>query len=343
MSAAANCKGWLLRWQELRSSSRAPEFQCQPVRRAVVISQAIKSIYDRTFCLRLIACDSSCADPQCGVAVLTSGQGAGGVKCWLTHLDDPGTIVPAASGEESLVIMTRNVSGNASEDQRDALVFGEGGWQSLQGSPVGSHFYVENIRELLDSEGEWFHDPADDTLYLWRNISQEAQHGPNASFVGTVGESVIRIVGSASSPAADITVSKIRIQHTATDFLAPYEAPGGGDQSAHRGAAIFVEGASNVSITGCRFDRVDGSGVFVSNWARDVRVASNEFAFSGSAGIIVMGECELIDCTTGTHPQRTLIEGNLLHDGGVFSKNYLGGSIFMAKQVGFSLFFCDFQ
>ena len=67
-----------------------------------------------------------------------------------------------------------------------------------------------------------------------------------------MGESVLRIVGSASSPARDIHVTKLRIRHTATDFLSPYEAPGGGDQSAHRGAAIFVEGASNVSVSGCR-------------------------------------------------------------------------------------------
>eukprot|EP01043_Picozoa_sp_COSAG02_P108479 COSAG02_NODE_44517_length_365_cov_1.161654_1_plen_47_part_10 len=38
-----------------------------------------------------------------------------------------------------------------------------------------------------------------------------------------------------------------------------------------------------------RFDRVDGSGVFVSNWARDVQVLQNEFSFAGSAGVIVMG------------------------------------------------------
>eukprot|EP01046_Picozoa_sp_COSAG06_P014053 COSAG06_NODE_860_length_11903_cov_3.097170_9_plen_103_part_00 len=29
----------------------------------------------------------------------------------------------------------------------------------------------------------------------------------------------------------------------------------------------------------------------------------------------------------------TVIDGNLLHDGGVYSKNYLGGSIFLAKQA----------
>ena len=118
-----------------------------------------------------------CADPQCGVAVLTFGQGSGGVKCWLTHMGDPGAIVPPASGEESLVLMTRNVTNVTASDNRDGLIFGEGGWQSLQGSPVGSHFYVENIRELLDTEGEWFHDAVTDTLYLWRNATQEKEHG----------------------------------------------------------------------------------------------------------------------------------------------------------------------
>eukprot|EP01050_Picozoa_sp_SAG11_P039066 SAG11_NODE_16254_length_553_cov_0.718062_1_plen_122_part_10 len=53
--------------------------------------------------------------------------------------------------------------------------FGYGGHQEARGWGVTaeSHFYVENIRELLDQEGEWYHDEATDTLYLWRNASQE--------------------------------------------------------------------------------------------------------------------------------------------------------------------------
>ena len=90
-----------------------------------------------------------CADPRCGVAVMTQDQGA--IKCWLTHLAEPGTISPDSA---QTVILTRtNHSTPSSYDPRDGLVFGEGGWQSLQGSPLGSHFYVENIRELLDHEG----------------------------------------------------------------------------------------------------------------------------------------------------------------------------------------------
>eukprot|EP01051_Picozoa_sp_SAG22_P016948 SAG22_NODE_2506_length_2503_cov_1.272047_1_plen_406_part_10 len=273
--------------------------------------------YNASLCAELC-----CADPQCGVAVMTRDQGD--VKCWLTHLSDPGTISPDPA---QTVIMTRHATNHtAPSARRDGLVFGEGGWQSLQGSPVGSHFYVENIRELLDHEGEWFHDSETDTLYLWRNASLEAELGSAATFVGTLGEGVLRIVGG--SPAelvVGITVSNLRIAHTTTDVLAPYEAPGGGDQSAHRGGAVYIENARNTTVVGCLFDRVDGTGVFVSRWTRDVRVANCEFSFTGSAGIIVMGQCELIDCTTGTQPHRTVIEGCFLHDGGIYSKNYLGG------------------
>ena len=81
------------------------------------------------------------------------------------------------------------------------------------------------------------------------------------------------------------------------------------------------------------FDRIDGSGVFVSNWARDVRVMDSEFSFTGSAAIIVMGKADLIDGTGNVFPRRTVIEGNWVHDGGVWSKNYLGGSIFLALQA----------
>eukprot|EP01043_Picozoa_sp_COSAG02_P083313 COSAG02_NODE_21357_length_791_cov_1.994220_2_plen_122_part_01 len=112
--------------------------------------------------------------------------------CWLTHRVGPVVIDPKA---DTAVVHTRNVTPVPREDRRDSLIFGEGGWQSLQGSPVGSHFYVENIRELLDVKGEWFHDTSTDTLYLWRNSTQEAEQ-KDATFVGTLSESVIRIVGS---------------------------------------------------------------------------------------------------------------------------------------------------
>ena len=271
-----------------------------------------------------------CSDPMCGVAVLTRGQqGPGEFKCWLTHLTSPGGYEPPPPpGQQATTITLNRDHGDA-----DAIIFGEGGWQSVQGSPVGSHFFIENVRELLDVEGEWFHDAKANVLYMWRNTSLE-QSLPSAAYFGTLHESVIKIVGQGSHrPASRIRVSGLVVRHTTTDFLRPHEAPGGGDQSVHRGAAIFVQNAANITITNCRFDRVDGSGVFVSNWTRGVEVSYSEFSFTGSAAVCVVGTANLIDGTNGNFPRMTLIEKNWIHDGGVWSKNYLGGSIFLALQA----------
>ena len=98
----------------------------------------------------------------------------------------------------------------------------------------------------------------------------------------------------------------------------------------HRGAAIFVEGAERVGIASCKFDALDGSGVFFSKYIRDSSVVDSEFSWLGSAAVIVMGTADLNDGTAGNYPNRTMISGNLIRDSGVWSKNYLGGSIFQA-------------
>ena len=139
----------------------------------------ILSSYNATACAALC-----CADPMCGVAVLEKDNG-GQIKCWLTHLNLPDGITPMPGGaQESVVILTRNTTTVPVDERTGGLIFGEGGWQSLQGSPVGSHFFVENIRELLDSESEWYFDSTSDSLYHWRNSSYEAEH-PDAVFVGS--------------------------------------------------------------------------------------------------------------------------------------------------------------
>ena len=145
---------------------------------------------------------------MCGVAVLEKDNG-GQIKCWLTHLNEPDGIKPMPGGtQDSVVILTRNTTTVPVDERTGGLIFGEGGCtiamlsrvvalsvsltlesitiagQSLQGSPVGSHFFVENIKELLDSESEWYFDSTSDSLYHWRNSSYEAEH-PDAVFVGS--------------------------------------------------------------------------------------------------------------------------------------------------------------
>ena len=141
---------------------------------------------------------------------------------------------------QSITNSSSSTPQNRSNNKTVSLIFGEGGWQSAQGSRFGSCFFIENVRELLDAESEFFHDAESDTLYLWRNASMEAQQ-PKGEY--TVHESVVKIVSPSGAdpqqrPVRNISIRGVRIRHTSTDFLAPHEVPGGGDQSMHRGRSL---------------------------------------------------------------------------------------------------------
>ena len=302
------------------------------------------------------ACATACANHDgCGVSVVTVGQSghAGETTCWLTNLTAPhmwrnntnpdqgwATIVlsqdPATSGKPLCPHPTWH--GPAPPPHKalhaDAIIFGEGGWQSGQGGSFGSEFFVENVLELLDVPGEWFHDSETQTLYLHRNVSRDGlddvADADTSEYIGAELESLIRIEGSQAEPVTDIDITGLVLKHTAADFMAPYEVPGGGDQSVHRGAAFYVEGAERVRISRCSFESLDGSAVIFSRYNRDSSVTDSDFSLLGSAAVIVLGEAKLIDGTAGNYPNRTLISGNVIRDGGVFSKNYLGGAIFQA-------------
>jgi hypothetical protein len=287
--------------------------------------------------------------------VVTVGQSghAGETTCWLTNLTAPhmwrnntnpdqgwATIVlsqdPATSGKPLCPHPTWHGPAPLPHEapHADAIIFGEGGWQSGQGGSFGSEFFVENVLELLDVPGEWFHDSETQTLYLHRNVSRDGlddvADADTSEYIGAELESLIRIEGSQAEPVTDIDITRLVLKHTAADFMAPYEVPGGGDQSVHRGAAFYVEGAERVRISRCSFESLDGSAVIFSRYNRDSSVTDSDFSLLGSAAVIVLGEAKLIDGTAGNYPNRTLISGNVIRDGGVFSKNYLGGAIFQA-------------
>jgi len=230
------------------------------------------------------------------------------------------------------------------KEGNEGIVFGKGGWQSTQGDEKGSHFFIENVLELLDSENEFFHDVESDTLYLWRNhtdtdtdtddnddnaADNTDDNDDNADVVGAVLESVIHVDGG-----EDITIKGVTIAHTTTDYMLPHVVPGGGDQTVHRDGAIRVENGVNVVIDDCTFDRVGGNGVFVSGKNEGVVIQNSEFSFVGGGAIMVVGEADKNTGSTleGNFPRRTSVLNNWIHDGGVYKKDYGGGSIFLALQ-----------
>jgi hypothetical protein len=84
----------------------------------------------------------------------------------------------------------------------NALYFGYGGYQEARGSNIGNnHFFVENIKEELDSPGEWFYDAAAGELLYWPNSTAPlASSTVAASMLNTI----IDIRGDPSAPATNI-------------------------------------------------------------------------------------------------------------------------------------------
>ena len=83
---------------------------------------------------------------------------------------------------------------------------------------------------------------------------------PKTSVVGAVLKNVVEVSG-----ARGLTLRGLTVTHTAPTFMESYECPSGGDWSIHRGAAVFVEVAQNVTLEGLEFDQVSGNAVMLSN------------------------------------------------------------------------------
>jgi hypothetical protein len=233
----------------------------------------------------------------------------------------------------------------------------QGGWQEARGGEIGAQYtlpsmnnsyFVENIKEELDTPGEWFVELAQSggaaTLYMIPPATSGGADGggggsaaagassaddPGLSalgsltLVGTLEPRVVQYTGTSGKPVMNMQLVNVTIAHSAYTFMHPYETSSGGDWSIHRGGAIFVEGAQNVSISGCSFDQLDGNALFLSRFVRDCVVRDNDFSKIGDSGILVVGasgEHRTNNKDNREYPARNLIEGNHIDTVGVWCK-----------------------
>lgn len=103
----------------------------------------------------------------------------------------------------------------------------------------GNDYFVENILEELDAEGEFFLDG--ETLHL---IPPAGTTLSGTSVVESAVEPrVIQLRGATDTDFAhDIVVKGLTVAHSAPTFMNDYEMPSGGDWSIHRGGAVFLDG-----------------------------------------------------------------------------------------------------
>ena len=125
-----------------------------------------------------------------------------------------------------------------------ALYFGYGGYQEARGSSISdNHFYVENIKEELDTPGEWFYDAGSSELLLWPNTTRPLS---GAVVAASLLSTLIDVRGSPGAPVTDVRVSGFELKGTRSTFMEMYEVPSGGDWSIHRSVISTQEVLYNV-------------------------------------------------------------------------------------------------
>lgn len=95
-----------------------------------------------------------------------------------------------------------------------------------------------------------------------------------------------------------------------------------GDWSIHRGATLFVEDSSNVTLEGLEFDQVSGNAVMFSNEVTHSVLRKCLFKNTGDSAISMLGSSKQMIGTTGNglFPSYNLIESNVVDTVGVYGK-----------------------
>ena len=76
------------------------------------------------------------------------------------------------------------------------------------------------------------------------------------SFTVPALQRLIVLSGTQDAPVRNITISGVGFRDAASTFMdRRWSAPSGGDWSLHRGGAVFIEGAANVTVS--EYDTVD--------------------------------------------------------------------------------------
>ena len=149
------------------------------------------------------------------------------------------------------------------------VALGDGGWQigDSNGLLPYNPLYVDGVLEELDSAMEWHVDPIERVIRFHPNQSAVQGGGPAPPPVLTVAtalDTVVRIQGTHADPVRNVEIAGFRITGTSSTRMKPYEIPDGGDWAVSRSAAVVIENAEDINVTGCHFDRVGGNVIFVA-------------------------------------------------------------------------------
>ncbi len=238
--------------------------------------------------------------------------------------------------------------------ERHTVKLGEGGWQTALlrtssrnffGTKLrkGSHFFIDNVFEELDTPGEWYLDKEKSILYYMPPVELDLTCAHVE--VGLL-KRLIEVKGSRQEPVRHLYFKDFRFTHTSATFIDEYITPSTGDWGIHRGGAIFMTGVEDCAVENCFFDSVGGNALYIDHHARRIRIYGNTFTYTGDSAVCLVGKHHIIEggnmpcsfCGAKSYwsfgpepedyPAYCLISNNLMHHIGVYGKQTAG--VFMA-------------
>ncbi len=219
----------------------------------------------------------------------------------------------------------------------------EGGWQNNR--PLGCHEkyrFVENIREALGAEGEFFYDVREQALYICLD------EAPPEEVELTVTPYLLHIEN-----CENLSLSGLCLTGSSRTVMDAYEPLVRSDWCIHRGGAVYVERCRGVQISGCDFYDIGSNALFVSGDAREIAVRDCHFHHIGSSCVCFVGRSQalrhpfdrvdgpapaLTDVTgigplTDDYPRDCRVEECLMHDFGLAETQTAGVQIAMAARI----------
>eukprot|EP01060_Flectonema_neradi_P036466 TRINITY_DN7008_c5_g2_i1.p1 TRINITY_DN7008_c5_g2~~TRINITY_DN7008_c5_g2_i1.p1 ORF type:complete len:938 (+),score=167.75 TRINITY_DN7008_c5_g2_i1:72-2885(+) len=220
-----------------------------------------------------------------------------------------------------------------------------------EGEDSGAQWWIENVKEECDDDNEFYFDPDDKILYY--NFNGTSEPTGFEQFVGVQTKVLFNISASQQKPAQNINIRGLTIRDAALTYLGHTAAdvhgfPTGGDWAIQRSAAITIEGCELCAVADNKFTRIDGNGVILLNYNRNVSITNNDmswigdtaFATWGTTGTCLNQNCSKSipypyspDARNGNQPWYTLLQGNVVREVGVYEKQ---SSFYNQAAAGFT-------
>ncbi len=185
------------------------------------------------------------------------------------------------------------------------------------GWPMGyweknQRYYVEFVREGLDSPGEWYLDRRSGLLSYYPRAGEDMT---KVEVVAPQAEDLLRLEGD---PAAGKFVSFLRFEGLSfqhTDWIMPVAEPVDGQANASlKTAAVFARGARHCTFERCEIAHTGGYGLWFEQGSKHNRAVQCHLHDLGGGGVR-LGETKL-PAQPELQAEHNEVFNSFLHDGG---------------------------